>query len=126
RTAALRRSASRDALVAALGGHDDVGWARDDDVERVAGDAVEADRHVGVVPAVRVRGWRAGGEHQGLRKREPRDLRLVVTCLVPELAVHMYDVGVRYTEQRIADQDVIERLGVPLEDVRVSLVRGQC
>jgi hypothetical protein len=68
---------------------------------------------------------RAGGEHQGLGQGEPRDLRLVVTRLIPELAVHMDNVVCADAKQRIAYEDVIERLGVALEDVRVSLVRGQ-
>ena len=54
------------------------------------------------------------------------DLRVVIAGLIGELGVDVHAVvHERPARQRRARLDVIERLRVALEDVRVPLVRGQ-
>ena len=57
---------------------------------------------------------------------QPRDLRVVVGLLVGELGVDVHRVVLRERQQqRRRHEDVVERLRVALEHVRVALVRRQ-
>src|SRR6266700_1616239 len=66
------------------------------------------------------------GEVEQRAQGDPHDLRVVVAGLGGELRVHVDRVvGERLREQRVAQQDVVERLRVALEVVGVALVLRQ-
>src|SRR5439155_3276470 len=85
--------------------------------------AGEAHGDVAVVPPGGVRGGRTCGGDRRLRKTDAHDLRLVVGHLHRELRVRVHDVvGVlRVVEQIGVKQDVIDRLRVAVEVIRVLL-----
>src|SRR5262245_16682730 len=59
------------------------------------------------------------------RDQEPRHLRIMVTGLLPELSVDVHHVVAAWDQRAHepwADQQVIEILGVALEDVAIALI----